>query len=148
MSTVGRFFFEDPVVRLNPIISSTLGGTKGNVTVLFLTFWSKIVSYSVRRRLTHQYPFLIKSLDLIIVLELITMPHSPYQKTVYQPLCDIDSWTEGLADHRARTDEYERDEYLFELGDNLLNQWDFLENKLAIKVYLHFRQGTIPILVD
>lgn len=80
------------------------------------------------------------------------MPHSPYEKTFDPPLSDIHDWKKSLDRHRVEMENDERnkwrDDELLEIGDDLFEQCDFLENKLAIKVLLYLQHGTVPILVD
>ena len=80
------------------------------------------------------------------------MPHSPYRKTVYEPIRNIDEYRNDLSRHRASWEDGERDKYrdemLLDIGDSLMEQCDFLEGKLGIKVRICPLPGTLPLFVS
>ncbi len=69
------------------------------------------------------------------------MPHSPYRKTVYPPIQNVDEYRRELAEHRASWEDDERDkcrdEMLLKIGEILVEHCEFLETKLDIKVLIH-----------
>ncbi|KAL8643813.1 MAG: hypothetical protein Q9210_007543, partial [Variospora velana] len=81
------------------------------------------------------------------------MPHSPYQTTVYAPIRDLESYRRSLNRYRAAFDDDEDNDYrgdeILDLAEPLLEQVDFLEEKLNIKVMddtsLHY---TIMLTLD
>ena len=63
------------------------------------------------------------------------MPHSPYQKTVYPAIKDLQEYRLELTRQRARLDDGELDEQmLLVYAEILLDQCDFLDDKLDVKV--------------
>lgn len=66
------------------------------------------------------------------------MPHSPYTQIVYPPIKDLASYEQDLRSHRAQYDNDEEDYdaiyNLLNIGDDLLEQCKFLEEKLNMKV--------------
>ena len=75
------------------------------------------------------------------------MPHSPYRKTVYPPIQDVDEYRRELIQHRANWECGERDKYLadslLEIGETLVEHCEFLETKLVIKVRIYLISGTL-----
>ena len=75
-----------------------------------------------------------------LILEPITMPHSPYHTTVCQPVTDgdIDEYKQELTRHRIELEQGETDKYrpeaLLEIGGAFVEYCEFLETKLNIKV--------------
>ncbi|ERF69901.1 hypothetical protein EPUS_05445 [Endocarpon pusillum Z07020] len=69
------------------------------------------------------------------------MPHSLYLKTVYPPIRNVDEYRQDLARYRAKWEDgevdMERDEMLLDIGESLVEHFDFLETKLNIKVPTH-----------
>ena len=80
------------------------------------------------------------------------MPHSPYHKTVYPQVHDVDSFRRELILHRESYEngerDKERDEQLLDIGEVLVEHCDFLEQKLLDKVHIYLLQGTLPRLLD
>ena len=68
------------------------------------------------------------------------MPHSPYQKTVYPVIDDLESYQELLRRFRSRFDtgrlmsDMSDTEELLDASECLLEQCEFLEVKLKHKV--------------
>lgn len=44
--------------------------------------------------------------------------------------------------------DFERDEYLLDIGEALLNQCKFLETKLSLEVRIYLFHSTLPTLVN
>ncbi|KAI9677486.1 MAG: hypothetical protein M1817_006440 [Caeruleum heppii] len=65
------------------------------------------------------------------------MPHSPYRKTVHAPLQDLSQHRHDLIQNRVRFEDGENDKFaeevLLEIGEDLIQQCDFLADKLEIK---------------
>ena len=76
------------------------------------------------------------------------MPHSPYTRTVYPPLQDVDDLRQELNVHRVSWECGDEDkrlvEPLLEVGDDLIEHCDFLEAKLDIKVRIYLISGNLP----
>lgn len=87
-----------------------------------------------------------------LIQQPIIMPHSPYRKTIYPPISNLDEFRQGLAHHRVSWESGERDkqrdELLLDIGEVLVEHCDFLEEKLAIKVIIHLLRGELPALVN
>lgn len=66
------------------------------------------------------------------------MPQSPYQKTVYAPIDNLNEYTRDLTRLRVEYDIGDDDDgreiTLLDIGDELLDHCRFLEEKLQIKV--------------
>ena len=68
------------------------------------------------------------------------MPHSPYRQTFHQPHADgdVDLYKQDLFQHRIGEEQGERDkersQELLDIGDALVEQCEFLDTKLRIKV--------------
>lgn len=81
-------------------------------------------------------------------------PHSPYQKTFYQPLSDrvMDSYREYIEECQRTIDNGERDkempQMLVDQGGWLIKQCDFLEEKLMTTVRIYLPHGTLPMSVN
>ncbi|KAL8930438.1 MAG: hypothetical protein Q9208_000622 [Pyrenodesmia sp. 3 TL-2023] len=65
------------------------------------------------------------------------MPHSPLQKTVHAPINNLEYYKDELARHRCGINDGERDkdreEELLDIGQDLFDQCEFLEDKLYSK---------------
>lgn len=74
------------------------------------------------------------------------MVHSPLTKTIHQPCSNVNDWKRGIASDRVRAEE-DGDgpavEDLLKDCESLIEQWEFLETKLDLKVciYLSFSRG-------
>lgn len=75
------------------------------------------------------------------------MPHSPYTQTVYPPISDLSQYRQVISFYRA---DYERGTRnpdalaVLDIGDKLVGQCNFLDEKLTIKactwLYVNFRE--------
>ncbi|KAL9043547.1 MAG: hypothetical protein Q9214_003269 [Letrouitia sp. 1 TL-2023] len=74
------------------------------------------------------------------------MPHSPYRKTIYPPISDLDEYKRGITQHRVSLESGERNKYwdeeLLDIGELLVEHCDFLNRKLDVKVIIHLLQLT------
>lgn len=123
---------------------STLAGPSGvtsTVVVFFFLFPLKAPSYIW---------LFIKPFCVNLIPEQITMPHSPYRKTVYPPIQDLREYRRKLAHHRASWEQDDdcQEEILLNIGELLVEHCDFVETKLDIKVPIHLLHGALPILVN
>lgn len=68
------------------------------------------------------------------------MPLSPYHTVIYPPIHDLEECRRDLRQSRSEYESGECDNYaegLLECGENLLEHYDFLDQKLKIKVRVH-----------
>jgi len=69
------------------------------------------------------------------------MSLSPYHTVINPPIHDLEEYKRDLRQSRSRYESGEPDNYaegLFECGENLLEHCDFLDQKLKIKVRVHW----------
>ncbi|KAI9677487.1 MAG: hypothetical protein M1817_006441 [Caeruleum heppii] len=69
------------------------------------------------------------------------MPQSPYLKMVHPPISDLGEWKRALVKHRVGYDNEEENDYaeetLLEIGEVVMAQCEFLEDKLEVKEREH-----------
>lgn len=81
-------------------------------------------------------------------------PLSPFTQTVYPPIEDLNKYRRDLRDRRAHFDVGRDIEEIYSVGElldtseALLDQCDFLNKKLVIKVPIHFTDDILTITVD